>query len=273
MIIIQVLNNNVVMADDSVKGEVIAVGSGIGFHAKRGQNIDDSKVQKVFVCGTNKRIIELMDQITPAVLEVTELISVYADEKYEIKIGNEVFFLLVDHINYAVKRLQEGLQLDNPFLLEIKQYFPNEYDIGLYARELIIDMCGVKIPDEEIGYISMHMIASEYHQERRIVSKVFEVMDTSVSYIRNRYLGEFQEDSLAYNRLVTHIKFFAQRYANNKENQKSDRLLDSTINGLFREESECINGLSTILEEKFGRPVTQSEKNYIALHLRNCRSS
>ncbi|NCB33254.1 MAG: hypothetical protein EOM64_05150, partial [Erysipelotrichia bacterium] len=74
MIIIQVLNNNVVMADDSVKGEVIAVGSGIGFHAKRGQNIDDSKVQKVFVCGTNKRIMELMDQITPAVLEVTELI-------------------------------------------------------------------------------------------------------------------------------------------------------------------------------------------------------
>ncbi len=261
------------MADDSVKGEVIAVGAGIGFHAKRGQSIDDSKVQKVYVCGTNKRVMELLDQIAPEILEVTEIISVYADEKYEIKIGNEVFFLLADHINYAVKRLKEGLELDNPFLLEIQQYFPNEYDVGLYARELILKMCGVKIPDEEIGYISMHMIASEYHQERRIVGKVFEVMDTAVSYIRNRYLGEFQEDSLAYNRLITHIKFFAQRYADNKESQECDRLLDTTINELFKEESECIDGLSTVLEGKFGRPVTQSEKNYIALHLRNCRSS
>ena len=42
--IVQPLNNNVVMGYDRKKGEVIIIGTGIGFRAKKGDQVDESKI-------------------------------------------------------------------------------------------------------------------------------------------------------------------------------------------------------------------------------------
>ena len=52
--IVQPLNNNVVMGYDRKKGEVIIIGTGIGFRAKKGDQVDESKIQKMFITGENK---------------------------------------------------------------------------------------------------------------------------------------------------------------------------------------------------------------------------
>ena len=72
----------------------------------------------------------------------------------------------------------------------------------------------------------MHIIASEFQKSRRTVSKTFEVIDLALKYIRDNYLTDVKEDSLAYTRLVTHVKYFAQRYVDNKESMDEDELLD-----------------------------------------------
>lgn len=267
----QVLNNNVVMADDPVKGTVIVVGTGIGFHKRKGEPIEDSRIQQVYVCGQSKRVVELLNQISPEAFEVTEKIATYAKDRCRVDISDEVFFLMVDHISFAVKRLKEGMELDNPFLLEIQRFFPEEYEVGEYARECILEQYNIRIPDEEIGYICMHLINSEYHQEKKNVSKVFQILDLSTEYLREHYLGGVSEDSLSYSRMITHLKFFAKRYTENNENTANDELMNDTIATAFQEESECVNGLAEELEKKFSTPVTQSEKNYLILHLRNCR--
>lgn len=268
----QVFNNNVVMADDPERGSVIAVGTGIGYRRKKGDLIDASSIQQIYLA-TDKKILDVVNQISPEAIEVTETIREYAKEECSIEMNDEVFLLLADHISFAVKRLSEGMELDNPFLPEIHQYFQNEYKVGLFARKCIEGKFGITIPDEEIGYICMHIIASEYHQDKRFVPKVFQVMNVCIDYIMENYLHGVSSDSIAYNRLVTHIKFFAQRYVENKESNKKDELLNSTIVNAFQEESSCINGLSKVLKDRFGREMTQSEKNYIILHLRNCKLS
>ena len=53
--IVQPLNNNVVMGYDRKKGEVIIIGTGIGFRAKKGDQVDESKIQKMFITGENKQ--------------------------------------------------------------------------------------------------------------------------------------------------------------------------------------------------------------------------
>lgn len=73
-------------------------------------------------------------------------------------------------------------------------------------------MFHVVIPDEEVGYIAMHLIASEFQQDRRMVNKVFQVIDIALDYIKKEYLTDVDENSLSYTRLVTHVKYFAQRY-------------------------------------------------------------
>lgn len=68
----QPFNNNVVMGWDRKHGEVVIVGKGIGFHAKKGDIIDESKIQKIFVANENEKLVDLIRQISPEYLELVE---------------------------------------------------------------------------------------------------------------------------------------------------------------------------------------------------------
>ena len=234
--IVQPLNNNVVMGYDRKKGEVIIIGTGIGFRAKKGDQVDESKIQKMFITGENKQLLEMIGAIPPEYFELVEEIFEKAKEEYGFLPKEKETLALLDHIHFAIKRMKENLVLDNPFETEIRQFYPKEWEIGLYAKKCIKRRFGIEIPDAEVGYIAMHII----------------------------------EDSLAYTRLVTHVKYFAQRYVDNKESMDEDELLDQTIKERFQREVCCIEGLSEMLYRKYGRPVTVSEENYLVLHLRTC---
>ena len=245
--IVQPLNNNVVMGYDRKKGEVIIIGTGIGFRAKKGDQVDESKIQKMFITGENKQLLEMIGAIPPEYFELVEEIFEKAKEEYGFLPKEKETLALLDHIHY-----------------------PKEWEIGLYAKKCIKRRFGIEIPDAEVGYIAMHIIASEFQKSRRTVSKTFEVIDLALKYIRDNYLTDVKEDSLAYTRLVTHVKYFAQRYVDNKESMDEDELLDQTIKERFQREVCCIEGLSEMLYRKYGRPVTVSEENYLVLHLRTC---
>ena len=118
----------------------------------------------------------------------------------------------------------------------------------------------------------MYMISSEYRQDRQTVNKAFKVIGISLDYIKENYLFDVEEESLAYTRLVAHVKYFAQRYVEHKESTEEDELLKKTIREAFWEEISCIEGLSELLYSKFGRHITDSEGNYLVLHLRNCKN-
>ena len=267
----QPFNNNVVMGWDRKHGEVVIVGKGIGFHAKKGDIIDESKIQKIFVANENEKLVDLIRQISPEYLELVEDIFYKARTEYNFSPEEQNTLALMDHIQFAVKRLKEGIQLDNPFTTEVRQFYQNEWKLGLYARERIKELFHVVIPDEEVGYIAMHLIASEFQQDRRMVNKVFQVIDIALDYIKKEYLTDVDENSLSYTRLVTHVKYFAQRYVEDKESTKEDELMKKTVREVFHEEVDCIERLSDLIYDKFGRHITNSEGNYLVLHLRNCK--
>lgn len=117
----------------------------------------------------------------------------------------------------------------------------------------------------------MHIIENSFQQKREDFDAIFKVVNESVSFIRKYYLKDVKENSLAYTRLVNHVKYFAKRFIEGKENQSQNRLLKETIQGVFKEEQECIDQLSKYLEDKFDKEMSDSEKNYLVLHLRNCQ--
>lgn len=271
MIITKPLNNNVVMAKDQQQEEVIVVGTGIGFHKKAGDIIDEQKIQKVFSVADNNKLAELISQIPGQYIELTEKIVQYAKRKYNLILNENIYLGLTDHIYFALQRIQEGIDLENPFLIDIQQFYQQEYKIGLYAKEMINRMFRIQIPNDEVGYIAMHIIENSFQQKREDFDAIFKVVNESVSFIRKYYLKDVKENSLAYTRLVNHVKYFAKRFIEGKENQSQNRLLKETIQGVFKEEQECIDQLSKYLKDKFDKEMSDSEKNYLVLHLRNCQ--
>lgn len=96
------------------------------------------------------------------------------------------------------------------------------------------------------------------------------MIDLALKYIRDNYLTDVKEDSLAYTRLVTHVKYFAQRYVDNKESMDEDELLDQTIKERFQREVCALKAYRKCYIGSMEDRFTVSEENYLVLHLRNC---
>lgn len=73
---------------------------------------------------------------------------------------------LIQHINPALYRLTLGLNVRNPIINEIREYYPDLYNAADYACRLVFSKYNITIPSNEVGYITMHIGAA---MERQLV--------------------------------------------------------------------------------------------------------
>ncbi|MEN2769048.1 BglG family transcription antiterminator [Ornithinibacillus xuwenensis] len=91
------------------------------------------------------------------------------------ELADNAYIGLVVHLALAMERLQKGeqIQFDSEYLKQINQ--TKEYEI---ARNIIEDLehsFGMKIPEDEIGYITMHLMGAKLQ-----LSKPFLIEDSSM---------------------------------------------------------------------------------------------
>lgn len=66
--------------------------------------------------------------------------------------------ILADHISNAISRVVSGIQINNVFLDEIKALYKAEYAISRDALTIINEQFSVQLPDDEIGFIALHIL-------------------------------------------------------------------------------------------------------------------
>ena len=140
MIIHKILNNNVIFSKDENDQEMIVMGRGIAFGKKVDSTIDSTKIDKVFHLKNDedaKHAINILESIPESILNVTNEIVHYAKTVVGKPIDDIIYITLSDHINSTINRYQEGIQLKNALLWDIKQFYREEYRIGQYANRKI----------------------------------------------------------------------------------------------------------------------------------------
>lgn len=114
MEILRVFNNNVVLAKGGDGGEVILTGRGLGFQAKPGQTVDESKVVRTFVPSDGRdpdHLAQMLADIPP------EIIRVVVESMQEAGLGERetgsttLVMALSDHVANAVERVRRGIDL------------------------------------------------------------------------------------------------------------------------------------------------------------------
>ncbi|SMQ86665.1 mannitol operon transcriptional antiterminator [Bacillus sp. OV166] len=82
----------------------------------------------------------------------------YLEESFE---GDELLLEgLVSHFAPAFTRLKHGLQIHNPMLEKIKEKYPEIFSACKKSCELLTNKTGCRIPNDEIGYLAMHIGAA-----------------------------------------------------------------------------------------------------------------
>lgn len=106
-------------------------GNGLGFGRRPGDVIDKSRVSKVYYVQNElqTKFLKMLDNVTPQVMQAAERISLAAEEQ-GILLSSKSTISLVDHISFALERVEKGTFLPNLVLSETRMLYPKEYAVG-----------------------------------------------------------------------------------------------------------------------------------------------
>ncbi|MFQ6794169.1 MAG: BglG family transcription antiterminator LicT [Thomasclavelia sp.] len=266
----KILNNNVVIVLENQKEKVVC-GRGIAFKKKVGDLIDESLINKTFNLNDEKNdyLKEVLADIPLEYIEISNEIKNMASLKLGIQLNNNLLVSLSDHIYNSINRFKEGISLTNVLLLDIKQFYEIEYNIGIEALKIIFNKTNVRLPEDEAGFIALHVINAENENNSiEQTSQIIEITQDVCNLVKYFFLIDYEVDSVYYYRFITHLKFFAKRLLMQKqENEDFDESLYKIVKEKYAISFKCVEKITDLIKRKYHYQLDKEEQMYLAIHI------
>lgn len=271
MVIDKVLNTNVVLAKNDEGEQVIVMGCGVAFGKKAGEMIDDTKIDKIF----SQDVPKLTDHFKKLVKDIPEDYINLAEEiikQAKLKLGKEfnddLYFSLSDHIYFTIQRYREGMLIQNRLLIETKRLYKEEFKVAMQSLQMINQRYEVELPEDEAAFIALHFVNAELNGDMQGTMQMTKVVQDILTIIKNFKHIDFDEDSLTYYRLVTHLKFFAQRILQRDRNTgNSENQLFQVVKEKYKEFFTCVERIAQYVDITYGYPISDDDKLYLTIHI------
>ncbi|WP_208591963.1 BglG family transcription antiterminator LicT [Gracilibacillus suaedae] len=268
----KVLNNNVVVTTNQHGQEMVVMGKGLAFQKKVGQTIDKEKIEKNFVLqdtGTSEKLNQLLQDTSDKYLDIASEIYEYARSILPYKLNDYLYIALTDHISFAITRMKEGIQLKNTLLFEIRKYYKKEFEIGLHSLDIIEDYTGIRMNEDEAASIALHLINSQLSGENmEMAVQVTDVVNKVLNIVKYHYKTELDEDSINYERFLTHLRFFTVRFLREEHMEETiDDFFYEQVQSKYRHAYKCTEKIATFLEKNYNWFLTKDEMVYLTVHI------
>ncbi|WEO76882.1 PRD domain-containing protein [Cryobacterium sp. SO2] len=270
MIVRRVLNNNVVDGLDDSLQEVIVFGKGLGFNSKPGELIDETMIEKIFRlddAAASRHFASIVGSIPADILSATADLVTRAREELRVKISDSLYASLADHLSFAVARAKDGGDFTIPLAVEVRRFYPTEYAFAKSAVAELNAKLGIELPADEAISIALHVINAQVGGAADSASRLMELTHSILDIVRLHFGLAYDDDSPAYLRFVTHLRFFAQRVLLGETVQRDD----AELLRILREQKEpafaCVDKVDAFVMRSHGHAMSASEKVYIGLHI------
>ena len=271
IIIEKVINNNIISAYEKSGAEVIVMGRGIGFKKKQGEVVPSDQISKIFRIKSRtltEQFKELLANMPLERVRISDEIISHAKDHLKLKLNQSIYVTLTDHINFAIERVSQGIEPQNALLWEIKRFYPQEFQLGIYALELIHDRLGILLPEDEAGFIALHFVNAEYGTHIRDAVKFPDQMQAIVDIVERDLGILLDESSLHYERFMTHIKFLIQRIYRKELLSSEDRELSLLMQRKYPREYQCSVKVAEYIMQATGSRLSEEEIMYLSVHIR-----
>jgi beta-glucoside operon transcriptional antiterminator len=271
IIIEKVINNNIISAYEKSGAEVIVMGRGIGFKKKQGEVVPADQISKIFRIKSRtltEQFKELLANMPLERVRISDEIISHAKDHLKLKLNQSIYVTLTDHINFAIERVSQGIEPQNALLWEIKRFYPQEFQLGIYALELIHDRLGILLPEDEAGFIALHFVNAEYGTDIRDAVKFPDQMQAIVDIVERELGILLDESSLHYERFMTHIKFLIQRIYRKELLSSEDRELSLMMQRKYPREYQCSVKVAEYIMQATGCRLSEEEIMYLSVHIR-----
>lgn len=271
IIIEKVINNNIISAYEKSGAEVIVMGRGIGFKKKQGEMVPADQISKIFRIKSRtlaEQFKELLANMPLERVRISDEIISHAKDHLKLKLNQSIYVTLTDHINFAIERVSQGIEPQNALLWEIKRFYPQEFQLGIYALELIQDRLDILLPKDEAGFIALHFVNAEYGTDIRDAVKFPDQMQAIVDIVERDLGILLDESSLHYERFMTHIKFLIQRIYRKELLFSEDRELSLLMQRKYPREYQCSVKVAEYIMQATGSRLSEEEIMYLSVHIR-----
>ena len=270
--ILKVLNNNgLLVMDLDSKQEYIFLGKGVGFGKKVNQNvnnIENAKAYRFTEEQSRQDSIHTIKSISPVFIEIAGNIIEEAEKKFGA-VDNNILLALADHIAFAIRRMQEGVELKNPFAKEIKVLFEEEYSVAKMGKEFIKEKIGVEINDDEVGYITLHVHTALTREHVVQSMDIARMIQEGIQKIEMELGTMLDDETISYTRLLTHMKFMILRVIND---EKLHLDMTSYVLDNFPNSFDLAKRICKEFENITKKPFPDMEISYFAIHIERVKS-
>lgn len=244
---------------------MIAYGKGIGF----GQfpcEVPLSQIDRTYY-NVYEQYLSVLSELSDQLLVVCTKIVDYAQALYDSAVPTNLIFTLGDHLEFAIKRQRENIQVSIPFSYDIQHLYPREYKIGKYGVELIQKQMGVQLQQQEIAGIALHFINNcniGADDERLSYPKIIQHI---TRIIENEFKINIDYSSFNYYRFTCHIRYYVKRIGDQTQFKGSDETLYLHMKQAYPAVYSCMLLIQNYLEQTFQISCSTEEQLYLMIHI------
>lgn len=265
--ITKILNHNSFMGIESKNDqECLIMGKGVAFGKKVGQTVSvtaDSRVYSLKELTDRGEAKEIIKSVSPLCLELANEVLDQAEEEFG-KVDRSILFTMADHLDFAVRRIQNGEQISNPLTDDIRIMFYKEYKVAGCIRDLLKEKLGIRIDEHEIGYIALHVHAAIVDENVSQAMEIARTVRECICMVEEETGKSIDVMSLSYNRLMNHVRYMVARAIHGEKLKMS---LNDYMSVKFPGPYMTAEKICRKMEKSLKLPIPDIEIGYLAMHL------
>lgn len=275
MRVLKVINNNIVSCEDEQGRELIAMGRGLGYSLRPGDELESSRVEKLFRMDTPadaRRLTDLFSSLPARQVELCSQIVDRATRDLGRRLSPSVYITLTDHVCFAIERQRSGASFPNTLLAEVRTFYADEYKVGKYALELLARELGVYFPDDEAANIALHLVNAEYGNSLSDTLHITQTLHDILSSLDGWPCLRLDPQSRFYDEFTVNLKFLVLRaFSGGNMPPRGDERFVESVRQCYPDEYQCARQLVEGLERRAGNVLAPEESAYLAASLHRAR--
>lgn len=265
MKIIKNINNNYAIALDNDGTQLVVSGKGIGFGSTPREITDLKSINRTYY-NLDTIYYSMINDLSGDIIELSTLIIDKANKELNTVLSANIVFTLADHLNFAIQRTKQNLNIKLPIAYDIKNLFEEEYQLGKYGLKLIREKLNIYLPDEEASYIAMHIINAETRLKESIKTNDNIIHDIT-RMIEQELNIKIIKDDFNYSRFVTHMHYLLKRVESKRSVSSANHDLYEIQKNEHTKTYQCVEKISEYLLAKLNVSLSKEENLYLILHI------
>lgn len=260
------LNHNAVLAISEDNIECLIMDKGIGFGKKVSQYVTPGEHAAIYsLLETTERgnAGKLARAIDPLFLEMANFLLQKAEEAFG-RIDRNIIFPLADHMEYAVKRIENKEEISNPLTADIQVLFHMEYKVAEEIIPVLKERKNVVIHEDELGYIALHIHSAIQDDKVSDAMQMAQAVRDCIELLENATGQRISVMSLSYNRLMNHIRYMVARTISGEKLKVN---MNDYISVKFPESFQIAKAVCEQVAKNLKCVVDEVEIGYLAMHV------